>query len=137
MGDYSSSCSSLFLSQSPQPPCSLSTLRGASVLTLEKWLTCAQQEVLWLTRWLLLWQHVMKKLSQQEGHLIEGEEKAKERVKEKEKARNALQWMKSLRILRRSLEMMPVYTMLWDGLMKKEMLTMKPPPPAPSGSSSR
>merc|ERR1712142_236103 len=127
MGDYSSSCSSLFLSQSPQPPCSLSTLRGASVLTLEKWLTFAQQEVQWLTRWLLLLQHVRNKL-RQEGHLIEGEEKAKERVKAKEKEKNAPQWMKSLRILRRSLEMMPVYTMLWDGLMKKEMLTMKPSP---------
>merc|ERR1712240_663795 len=130
MGDYSSSCSSLFLSQSPQPPCSLSTLRGASVLTLEKWLTFAQQEVQWLTRWLLLWQHVLSKLNQQEGHFLERKEKAKERVKEKarEKGKNDQQWMKSLRILRRSLEMMPVYTMLWVGLMKKEMLTMKPSP---------
>merc|ERR1712142_1030250 len=128
MGDYSSSCSSLFLSQSPQPPCSLSTLRGASVLTLEKWLTCAQQEVLWLTRWLLLLQHVLSKLNQQEGHFLEGEEKAKVKEKAREKGKNAQQWMKSSRILRRSLEMMPVYTMLWDGLMKKEMLTMKPSP---------
>merc|ERR1712142_1019196 len=101
MGDYSSSCSSLFLSQSPQPPCSLSTLRGASVLTLEKWLTCAQQEVKWLTRWLLLLQHVMNKLNQQEGHFLEREEKAKERVKAKEKEKNAPRWMKSSRILRR------------------------------------
>merc|ERR1711979_56234 len=124
MGDYSSSCSSLFLSLFPQPPCSLSTLTGASVLTLEKWLTCAQQEVQWLTRWLLLLQHVLSKLNQQEGHFLEREEKAKAR----EKAKNAPQWMKSSRILRRSLEMMPVYTMLWVGLMKKEMLTMKPSP---------
>merc|ERR1712077_144382 len=99
MGDYSSSCSSLFLSQSPQPPCSLSTLMGASFLTLEKWLTFAQQEVQWLTRWLLLWQHVRNKLNQQEGHFLEREEKVKEKAREKGK--NAPQWMKSLRILRR------------------------------------
>merc|ERR1712168_1469817 len=122
MGDYSSSCSSLLSSPSLQPPCSLSTLRGASVLILEKWLTCAQQEAQWLTRWLLLLQHVLSKLNQQEGHFLEREEKARE------KGKNAQQWMKSSRILRTSLEMMPVYTMLWDGLMKKEMLTMKPSP---------
>merc|ERR1712058_203402 len=107
MGDYSSSCSSLPSSQSVQPLCSLSTLTGVSVSTLEKWLTSAQQEAQWLIRWLLLWQHVLNKLSQQEGHLIEGEEKEKAREKE----RNAPQWMKSLRISRKSLEMMPVYTM--------------------------
>merc|ERR1711872_862096 len=109
-------------------PCSLSTLREASVLTLEKWLTFAQQEVRWLTRWLLLWQHVLSKLNQQEGHFLEREEKEKVKEKAREKGKNAQQWMKSSRILRRSLEMMPVYTMLWDGLMKKEMLTMKPSP---------
>merc|ERR1712025_1414717 len=77
MGHYSSSCSSLLSWQSVQPPCSPSTLTGVSVSTLEKWLTCAQQEVLWVTRWLLLWQHALNKLSLQEGHLIEGEEKGK------------------------------------------------------------
>merc|ERR1712025_61868 len=129
---YSTTCSSLLSSPSVQPPCSPSTLTVVSVSTLEKWLTCAQQEALWLIRWLLLWQLVLNNLSQQGGHLIEREEKAKERVKEKEKARekgkNALQWMNFLRILRKSLEIMSVYTMLWVGLMKKEMLTMTPSP---------
>merc|ERR1712025_1100157 len=117
---YSTTCSSLLSSPSVQPPCSPSTLTVVSVSTLEKWLTCAQQEALWLIRWLLLWQLVLNNLSQQGGHLIEREEK--------EKGKNALQWMNFLRILRRSLEIMSVYTMLWVGLMKKEMLTMTPSP---------
>merc|ERR1712025_958256 len=121
---YSTTCSSLLSSPSVQPPCSPSTLTVVSVSTLEKWLTCAQQEALWLIRWLLLWQLVLNNLSQQGGHLIEREEKAKAR----EKGKNALQWMNFLRILKKSLEIMSVYTMLWVGLMKKEMLTMTPSP---------